>query len=440
MPAPLRLRPLVCEVVIPQTEHPHSYERQLMKKNTILAHGSAFLAAAVLAGCAPFGGEAPGAASASSCPAAVYQDASVDLSGYQTPDGIAIVVANTANSPAPTLSGTASALVEDLMTDQTLPTLWSATGNPSQIRVPLQTISATNSRKKNQTRVANNLVRIDDAIKTTPSTPGMSLFEGIGVALDALASQGVSSPWIILVGSGLDDTGPMTTTTGILGEDPARVADRVAATNPGMRLDGITILATSLGYTAPPQTPPSDAQRQLISDTWDATLTRLGATVVQDPLPAPACSVNSDQPVIPTELPEITVKCEAQKLTYELPSALLFGGDSAELRQNVAALLDEPVQILLDNPSAQVELVGHTASTQETTDDQSVQLSTRRAEAVATVLEAGGIDLSRITWRGVGDTEPRHEDLNADGTQNEHAAEERRVDLFITGVASCPDR
>ncbi|MDR0416100.1 MAG: OmpA family protein [Propionibacteriaceae bacterium] len=418
-----------------------------MDKKPLLLCGFAALIAAggVIAGIAlhPPGSSAsaPTAVPTDSCPASPSAArSSLDLTGYGAPDGIAVVAANTANSPRPTLSATAADLLKNLMlVEQARPTLWSATRHPRQLPVSLQKIAGTQTEKLNAAHARNNLKRMNAAIATPPAEAGLSLFEGVGVALDALTSQGARRPWIILIGSGLDDSGPLDTTAGLLAGDPRQTAERVAAANPGLNLKGVTILATSLGYAAPPQAIASAAQRQLVSDLWATTLTRLGATVIVDPLPAPACSVTTDQPVVPTEWPDVTVTCDAQVLTYELPSALLFDGDSAALRQGAADLLAEPVQILLDHPDTTVELVGHTASTATVTQDESTRLSTARAEAVAALLRQSGVAGSRVTARGVGDTEPKAEDLDPDGAQNEHAAGERRVDLFISGGAACPN-
>jgi len=380
-----------------------------------------------------------GSASACSCQAGAANGSRIDLSGYSTPDNIAIVVANTANSPCPVLSDAGTTLVKGLMENEALPTLWSASGQPNQIQVSLQPISGKNTARKNQTRIDNNINLINKAIQASPSNAGMSLFEGIGTAIDELKSQASHDPWIILVGSGLDDTGPLNTTTGILAETPDQIAQRVAQANPGFSLAGVTILATSLGYAAPPQDLASSAQRQLISEMWLTVLNRLGASVILDPQPAPACSVVTDQPVTPSELPDITVSCTEHVVTYELPSALLFDGDSSILQNGTTDLLAEPIRILTENPLTTVTIIGHTASISYQTGD-SMRLSIARAEAVAAVLRQAGIPDGRITVRGVGDTDPKHEDLNPDGSQNQYAAGERRVDLFISGVTSCPSK
>ncbi|MDR1851747.1 MAG: OmpA family protein [Propionibacteriaceae bacterium] len=381
----------------------------------------------------------PTSSTASSClPTQDDHGPGLDLSGYEEPDGLAIVAATTANSPVPVLSPTAAGLVEALMANETMPTVFAATAEPYEIPVSLQLISGTNSASKNEVRIQNNLDRINDALQRPPNKPGMSLFEGLALAAEKLASEGSRNPWIVLIGSGLDDYGDLATTTGQLSADLDALAERVAGANPGLKLSGVTVLVQSLGYAAPPQAIATDAQRQLVTDMWVTTLGRLGATVIIDYSPATWCSVSTDQPVETTEFPSVDVGCQAETITYEFPSALLFDGDSAELREGAEELLAEPIRILLQNPSTRAEAVGHTASTATYTAEAHIRLSTERAEALGSVLRDSGVDADRITTRGVGDSEPKNEDLNPDGTQNEFAAGERRVDLLITGLSSCP--
>lgn len=362
----------------------------------------------------------------------------MNLDGYSPPDGIAIVAANTANSPVPDLSATASELVTNLMQQGSLPSLWSATANPSPLPVKLQQISEKYSPKKNAARLENNIGRISKALATSPEGAGLSLFEGIGVARDQLASEQAQNPWIVVIGSGLDDSGPLSTTGGLLEQDPTRVAEQVAAANPGFSLKGTTVVLQSLGYTVDPQTAPTTAQRDLISKLWETTLTYLGAQVITDPLPAADCSVSTDQPVTPTELPEPTVDCQGQTISYRLPGSLLFAGDSSTVRTGVDELLSDAIEILKANPNTAATVIGHTASSNAYTPDELVKLSDDRANAVKVSLINSGVEAGRITAYGVGDTDPEQEDLNPDGTQNEFAAAERRVQLLISGVADCP--
>lgn len=363
----------------------------------------------------------------------------LDLSAHTSPDALAIVAANTANSPMPVLTATSASLVSNFLGQGRQPTVWSATGTPEAIPVGLQAVTAQNTASKNNLRIRNNLARIENAMASPPSAAGMSMFEGIGLAADAVRSGGAESPWVIVIGSGLDDVGSMATTSGLLTEDPALTADAVAADNPGLDLTGVTVLMQSLGYTAPPQAAPTTAQRDAIRSAWETTLTRLGASVIVDSFPAAPCSVTTDLPVATTEFPAPVVTCVADEVRFEFPAAILFDGDSSTLRDGADDELRSPVDLLWDNPGVRADVVGHTASSSRYTAEELQELSRSRAQAVADVLTAAGIDAARLTVTGVGDTAPLAEDIGPDGRQNEFAAAERRVGLVLTGVPSCPE-
>ena len=115
-----------------------------------------------------------------------------------------------------------------------------------------------------------------------------------------------------------------------------------------------------------------------------------------------------------------------------------FAGDSADLRDDVGQLLGEPLRQLQQDPQARLVVVGHTASSARYDAAGLRTLSLRRADAVARWFHEQGVDQTRITTRGVGDTEPLAEDIDpTSGQQIESvAARERRVTLTVAG-ASC---
>lgn len=362
------------------------------------------------------------------------------LHGY---DGVALVVSNTANNAMPSLSPQAQAVVarfvEQHAAEGKQPALFSATSPVRPIDYRWIPITDNMTVEGSTARIEANLRNLNAAMATPPSEPGLNTFEAIVVAVDRLRSEGSEKPLVIAIGSGLDDSGPMDTTAGLLNDTPENVAKLIAQTNPSIDLTGVTVLVESLGYVQAPQAVPSGNQRGIIIDTWTAVLTELGATVVVDPAPALTCGIETDQPVRTTALPAIEViTCKQDTIDYELPASVLFAKDTAELRDGVTEMLAEPIGILTDNPGTTAELVGHTASTATPSADRGRGLSEERAQAVADVLIQAGIDPSRITVRGVGDTEPKHEVLNPDGSQNQFAAGERRVDMQIQGVTSCP--
>jgi len=81
-----------------------------------------------------------------------------------------------------------------------------------------------------------------------------------------------------------------------------------------------------------------------------------------------------------------------------------FNLDSAELRADAMPEVNELIGVLKANPSLQVNVDGHTDSTGSAA--HNLDLSKRRAAAVVAALTKGGIEASRLTSEGFGQTKP----------------------------------
>ncbi|NVB38972.1 OmpA family protein [Pseudenhygromyxa sp. WMMC2535] len=108
-----------------------------------------------------------------------------------------------------------------------------------------------------------------------------------------------------------------------------------------------------------------------------------------------------------------------------LDDKIQFGYDSAEIQSQSLTLLDDLVKVLQDNPDIeQINIIGHTSTEGSTKHNK--QLSTERAAAVAKYVADQGIDPSRITSEGKGESEPLvEESSDADKEKN------RRVEIKI---------
>ena len=66
--------------------------------------------------------------------------------------------------------------------------------------------------------------------------------------------------------------------------------------------------------------------------------------------------------------------------------------------------LDKLLQLLTENPAVKAQITGHTDNTGMAAEN--IKLSENRAKAVVDYLTAKGIDAKRLTWKGLGDTQP----------------------------------
>ena len=120
---------------------------------------------------------------------------------------------------------------------------------------------------------------------------------------------------------------------------------------------------------------------------------------------------------------EITRVGEGLVVTFE--SGLLFDFDSDQLRDASKANLTNLANSLSEFGDSKLLLVGHTDD--KGSDDYNMDLSRRRAAAVASYLIARGVPSARISTSGRGETEPvAPNDTDTDRQKN------RRVEVAIT--------
>lgn len=106
---------------------------------------------------------------------------------------------------------------------------------------------------------------------------------------------------------------------------------------------------------------------------------------------------------------------------------ILFATNSYALPANGLAELQQLLQILQDNPTLKIEISGHTDNTGNPKDN--LTLSANRAKAIVEFLSAKGIDSSRLSYKGYGDTQPV-----ADNNTESGRAKNRRTSFTVTGL------
>lgn len=104
-----------------------------------------------------------------------------------------------------------------------------------------------------------------------------------------------------------------------------------------------------------------------------------------------------------------------------------------DIRPSAALELDKLVAILQDNPEISIELSSHTDSVD--TEAYNQRLSQRRAESAVKYIVEAGIDPSRITAKGYGESMPIAPNTNPDGTDNpEGRQKNRRTEFKVTKI------
>ncbi|MDF2435992.1 MAG: ompA [Bacteroidota bacterium] len=107
--------------------------------------------------------------------------------------------------------------------------------------------------------------------------------------------------------------------------------------------------------------------------------------------------------------------------------------NSAQLTFDSKALLDTTLLVLLkNNPDIILELSSHTDN--KGTDAYNMKLSQKRAESVVNYMATKGIDKTRLTPKGYGETKPVVPNENKDGSDNpENRQINRRTEFKIIG-------
>ena len=104
---------------------------------------------------------------------------------------------------------------------------------------------------------------------------------------------------------------------------------------------------------------------------------------------------------------------------------IFFATGSSKLLAKSYKSLKDVAQILKDNPSYKVAIDGHTDNTGS--DELNQKLSEKRANAVKEYMKGNGVDESRMTATGYGETKPVADNKTAAGR-----AKNRRVEMKLT--------
>ena len=124
---------------------------------------------------------------------------------------------------------------------------------------------------------------------------------------------------------------------------------------------------------------------------------------------------------------DVTETPEGDGILVNLPE-VTFGVDSTTISPNFRDALDQVAQSMITYPNSLIDVMGHTDSTGS--EQYNVDLSRRRAEAVANYLVSRGVSRARVETIGYGEQYPV-----ADNSTPEGRAQNRRVEIRITPIS-----
>lgn len=113
---------------------------------------------------------------------------------------------------------------------------------------------------------------------------------------------------------------------------------------------------------------------------------------------------------------------QALKVTFE--SGILFQTNSSTLSNTAQSSLSMFAQSLLNNPDTDIQIQGYTDSTGN--DNINIPLSENRARSVYNYLLSNGVAANRMTYFGLGASNPIASNATPQGR-----AENRRVEVYI---------
>jgi outer membrane protein OmpA-like peptidoglycan-associated protein len=123
-------------------------------------------------------------------------------------------------------------------------------------------------------------------------------------------------------------------------------------------------------------------------------------------------------------VPGATVIRQGEGIIVKFDTGILFDVDQTNVKPAAQTNLQNLASSLKKNGETNIMIIGHTDNTG--TAAHNMDLSVRRADAVKNYITGNGIDASRLTTQGKGETEPIADNATAKGR-----AQNRRVEIVI---------
>ena len=288
------------------------------------------------------------------------------------------------------------------------------------------------STRQDDTEKEDYEVSVLAAMLTPAETPESDMLSALSLAANSLAHAS-GDRTILVVDSGMSTAGAMAfQNTGLLEPhaDVDAMVERVRSAGALPDLTGVTVRWFGLGSVEEPQPLLDTAAKNRLKNLWTKLITAANGEVVFDDAPMMKVT-GEDLPAVPEVTPVPVGAFElgaAPSLEMSLPDTEVgFEADVDVLRNEEVAKsrIQEAAAQIRSSGVSEVRVTGCTSSWG--TAEHRQDLSERRAEVVAGLLENNGVKVTSITGRGY---ECPHQvvDTNADGTPIEELmAVNRRV-------------
>ena len=221
-------------------------------------------------------------------------------------------------------------------------------------------------------------------------------------ALNLAASATGPDGNIIVVDSGLQTVAPLEyQQPGLLMAPSSDVVTFLRQSNLLPDLSGRHVLLSGFGYTASPQPPLNEAQRNNVVSQWEVIVRAGGGCVTVDTRPNTAAEISGLPPVSIVAPPATPVFSNCGTIPLEDAGTVGFNAGTATFRDPSAAMATlSQLADKLKQGTGHITLIGSSSS--EGGDTLNKTLSQERAQAVERVLVSLGIPASRLTTVGDG--------------------------------------
>lgn len=290
----------------------------------------------------------------------------------------------------------------------------------------------SSSTRQDDTDKEDYEVSVLEAMLTPAEKPESDMLSALSLAASSLAHAS-GDRTILVVDSGMSTAGAMAfQNTGLLEPhaDVDAMIERMRSAGTLPDLTGVTVRWFGLGSVEEPQPLLDTAAKNRLKNLWTKLITAANGEVVFDDAPMMKVT-GEDLPAVPEVTPVPVGAFElgaAPSLEMSLPDTEVgFEADVDVLRNEEVAKsrIQEAAAQIRSSGVSEVRVTGCTSSWG--TVEHRQDLSERRAEVVAGLLENNGVKVTSITGRGY---ECPHQvvDTNADGTPIEELmAVNRRV-------------